>query len=102
MIRAARYPQHAPSIDRHEKELIQWYCSRALFRRDYRVLRTCCGSLSGSTHCSGPTLLLSSSFALSSCDTVVGGRHFRIDLGLSIRSKLVRPVSLRVDRFAPP
>lgn len=31
----ARYPQHAASIDLHEKELIQWYCSRALFRRDY-------------------------------------------------------------------
>jgi len=31
----ARYPQHAVSIDLHEKELIQWYCSRALFRRDY-------------------------------------------------------------------
>ena len=31
----ARYPQHAASIDAHEKELIQWYCSRALFRRDF-------------------------------------------------------------------
>ena len=31
----SRYPQHAGAIDLHEKELIQWYCSRALFRRDY-------------------------------------------------------------------
>ena len=31
----ARYPQQAASIDLHEKELIQWYCSRALIRRDY-------------------------------------------------------------------
>ena len=30
-----RYPQHAASIDMHEKELIQWYCSRALRRRDF-------------------------------------------------------------------
>lgn len=31
----ARYPEHAASIDLHEKELIQWFCSRALMRRDY-------------------------------------------------------------------
>jgi glycosyltransferase involved in cell wall biosynthesis len=31
----ARYPEHAASIDLQEKELIQWFCSRALFRRDY-------------------------------------------------------------------
>jgi glycosyltransferase involved in cell wall biosynthesis len=31
----ARHPQHAHAIDLHEKELIQWFCSRALFRRDY-------------------------------------------------------------------
>lgn len=31
----ARYPQHAASIDLHEKELIQWYCSRALYFRNF-------------------------------------------------------------------
>jgi glycosyltransferase involved in cell wall biosynthesis len=30
----SRYPEHAASIDLHEKELIQWFCSRALRRRD--------------------------------------------------------------------
>ena len=56
----SRYPQHAASIDLHEKELIQWYCSRALRRRDYGGAATVLREPSGSTFSSGPTPLRSS------------------------------------------
>lgn len=36
----SRYPEHAASIDLHEKELLQWFCSRALRRRDYGAATT--------------------------------------------------------------